>query len=443
MEQCGPKKPAPEIDLTIVNKQEQMQFLLIYESNGDLGGTETLMARMSRWLNKNGHEVSILVERGDKWLQTMPKEAKVVVLGERFRELQYYFHAKRLWNTLGIPKPEVIKTFSPGSAWIACQLAHIFGNNCKVIAGLYGGLLFKWYYAPQSLGRWSQARLHLENYLRCIPANARLMGGTDLLDELTEVHNEQSRLWPLPIDTNIFEPALRKPQWGKIVSVGRLAPAKDYNFYMIDVVKELRARGHAVQWWVYGEGEYETEMRKRIAQEGLESAISIRGVTPYHRFWQVLSDAYVFVGMGTAILEASCFRVPNVYANPYDRVGLTYGPVYRIPKGSVVPALSSPPTIKVVDEIERILLLNADQYQAEEELVCRHVDCHDLDKSMNQFLQFAREAGTIKYRKSLYWNNYLSWLMRRATNQKNGKDVQHPDVSLFFKPASPAGLKVV
>jgi glycosyltransferase involved in cell wall biosynthesis len=417
-----------------------MKLLFVYESNGDLGGTETLMARMARWLLKNGHEVSVLVRRGDKWLQTMPKEAKVVVLGERFCELQYYFHAKRLWKSLGLPNPDVIKTFSPASALCACQLSHILGNKCKVIAGLYGGLLFKWYYAPQAMGGWSQARLHLENYLHCIPANARLMGGTDLIDELMEVHNERSLLWPLPIDTQVFEPAVRKPQWGKIVSVGRLAPAKDYNFYMIDVVKELRARGYKIEWCVYGEGEYETEMRRRIRQEGLESAISIRGIAPYHQFWKVLSDAYVFVGMGTAILEASWFRVPNVYANPYDRVGLTYGPVYRIPEGSVVPALNSPPTIKVVDEIERFLRLNATEYQTEEESVYRHVQCHEMDKSMNHFLQIVREAGHVKYRESLYWTNYLFCLMRRMTKQKSAKQAVHPDVSLYYKPASPARL---
>src|SRR6516225_3835313 len=99
------------------------------------------MARMSTWLIKNGHDVSVLVERGDKWIQTLPKKSKVVVLEKRFCELKYYFHAKRLWGSLGIPKPDVIKTFSPASAMIASQLAHMFDNNCKVIAGLYGGLL--------------------------------------------------------------------------------------------------------------------------------------------------------------------------------------------------------------------------------------------------------------------------------------------------------------
>jgi hypothetical protein len=238
----------------------------------------------------------------------------------------------------------------------------------------------------------------------------------------------------------VFEPASRKPQWGKIVSVGRLAPAKDYNFYMIDVVKELKARGHKVEWCVYGEGEYEPEMRRRIRQEGLESTISIRGIAPYHQFWQVLSDAHVFVGMGTAILEASWFRVPNVYANPYDRVGLTYGPVYRIPEGSIVPALTSPPTIKVVDEIDRILRLNSAQYKAEEELVYRHVQCHEMDKSMNRFLKFVSEAEPVKNRKSLYLSNYLFWLMRQMTREKNSKQVVHPDVSLYYKPASPARI---
>jgi hypothetical protein len=397
------------------------------------------MARMSRWLIKHGHHVSVLVERGDKWLETMPPEAKVLVLGDRFRGLYYYFHARRLWKSLGLPAPDVIKSFHLGSSWIACQLAEIIGNDCKVIAGLYGGLLFKWYYAPQSQGLWSQTRLHLKNYLECVPATARIADGVDLINELMEVHRQKCLLWPAPIDPAVFEMAQRRPKWGKIVSVGRLGPAKDYNFYMIDVVRELRNRGHDVQWWVYGQGEYEAEMRMRIAAARLEGFVSMQGLAPYRNLWQVLSDAYVFVGMGTAILEASWFRVPNIYANPYDRSGLTYGPVHRIPPGSLTPALSSPPTIKVVDEIERILRLTPQQYEIEEKLVYRHVQCHDLGSSMNQFLQFVREAGPVKHRKSLYLKNYLFSLMRRATKETNAKQlIGHPDVSLFFKPASPA-----
>ena len=194
---------------------------------------------------------------------------------------------------------------------------------------------------------------------------------------------------------------------------------KEYNLYMIDVVKELIRRGHDVTWSVYGEGPYEAEMRQRIKQEGLESVISLEGTVPYERFWQVLQDAYVFVGMGTAILEAALFGVPNVGAIGYERQGLTFGPSHRLPSGSIGQLSVNPPRLKVVDEIERILKFNSTEYDAEQDAVCRHVQVHTMEQSMTRFLELVRQADPIKRRQpTLYLANYPLYLVNRA--------LQHP-----------------
>ena len=96
---------------------------------------------------------------------------------------------------------------------------------------------------------------------------------------------------------------------------------------------------------------YEPEMRRLIKAADLEQAITLEGRFPYHR-WHCLADARICRD-GASILEAALFKVPNVYAIAYDRSGVTYGPVHRIPPGSIGPGLTSTPKLKVVDEIER------------------------------------------------------------------------------------------
>ena len=76
-----------------------MHFVFIYPSPGIFGGIETLLARMSRWLTRNGHQVTLLVETGGSWTEVLPPEARCITLGDRFRELYYYLHAGRLWNS--------------------------------------------------------------------------------------------------------------------------------------------------------------------------------------------------------------------------------------------------------------------------------------------------------------------------------------------------------
>jgi hypothetical protein len=416
-----------------------MHFLMIYPAPAGLGGIQTLIARMSRWLVSHGHEVSLLVEQGENWTETLPTGVRCVALGSDFRKLYYYFHAKRLWESLGISQPDIIKSFCLGSSWIACQLAEIVGDDCKVIAGMYGSLLFKWYYSLETLSPWDPARLMVANYLRCIPTKARVVCGMDQILELEEVYHQSAVLWPIPLDASWFETATRKPKWGKIASVGKLGPMKDYNFYMIDVVKELRRKGHNVTWSTFGTGSYETQIRERVQKEGLQDVISLEGELAYHRFWQALSDAYVFVGMGTAILEAAMFKVPNVNALAYDRTGVTSGPVYRIPPGSIGPALDAPPKLKVSDEIERILLLSPEDYEKEGNLNYEHVKCHEIEASMNQFLRLAQDAPVTRRNKALYLANYPRWFIHRAARilGSRPRGPAHPDTA--FLPGAEAG----
>ena len=396
-----------------------MHLLLIYSSQGVLGGTETLILRMSRWLVNQGHQVTLFIELPGQWMELLPKEVRCIALEKRFPELYYYVHARRLWKSLGIPDPDVIKSFDIGTCWIACQLATQIDHHCKVVAGLYGPNMFARHYSTKSLSFWEANKIYVENYVKNIPANNRLFCSVDQVEEYKDIHHGASVLWPIPIGSSEFEPAHRKPKWGKIVSVGRLAPMKEYNLYMIDVIRALRAQGHDVTWTVYGAGEYEVVMRDAIRKHGLEQLISIEGTVPYKRFWRVLEDAYIFVGMGTTILEASLFSVPNITAAAYDRDGLTWGPIYRLPQGSLGTTTDSPPTLKVRDEIERILHLSQSEYSAEQERVYRHVQVHEMNASMSRFMELIQSASPFRQSIPLYFANYPFWFLRRIFKRGN------------------------
>ena len=396
-----------------------MHFLFVYPAYGVLGGIETLMARVSRWLVENGHEVTVLTDSEQNLGDLLSRQTRCIALGEDFRDLCYYYHAERLWKRLNIPSPNVIKSFNLRASWIACQLAAIAGNACKVIAGIYAPNVFKVDYGPERTAYWMVERLHLKNFIDNIPSSARVFCWADDMEEFNEVYHQRGVLWPLPIDTKQFLPAVRRPRWGNLVSIGRISFMKEYNLYMIDIVRSLREKGYDVTWSVYGEGTYEPEVRRRIKDQHLEGVIQLHGLLPYEKFWQALEDAYVFVGMGTAILEASFFGVPNVFARPYDREGWTYGPVYRLPLGYTVPLDGSQPSLKVIDEIERVLRLSPTEYAAEEARVRKHVQGHDFETGMQHFLKLVQEAESFARRTSLYLANYPLYFVRRMKG--------HPD----------------
>ena len=398
-----------------------MHYLFIYSSPGLLGGIETLIVRMSRWLINRGNQVTLLVRKIDGWMNLIPKEVSVFPLDARYSSLYYYFHAGRIARDCGISPPDVIKSFDIQSSWIACQLAALFANGCKVIAGDYNPFVFR-DFSTAAWPVWERQSLYFRNYFQYIPLSARIFCSQDQLDELQCIYQQTGNLWALPIDANEFLPATRKPKPGKIVSVGRLSPMKEYNLYMIDVVKTLMDKGRSVTWTVYGKGEFEEPMRERIRELGLEQVISMEGEVPYNRFWQVLQDASVFVGMGTSIFEASLFKVPNVTAAPFDTKGLTWGPVYQFPRGSLGPADFAPPRLKMVDEIERILDLRPSEYQAEAEAVFAHVRDHEINASMQHFLGIVQDAERVPLKTSLFLTNYPCELFRKA------RKCRHPNI---------------
>lgn len=178
-----------------------------------------------------------------------------------------------------------------------------------------------------------------------------------------------AKVFPVPIQGSRFLAVHRLPIRGKIISVGRLDEMKEYNLHMPKVIAELRAKGYDVTWDVYGVGIYESRMRALVDDLNLNAYIQFKGSIEYKNLPPVFETAQCFVGMGTALLEASLAGVPNVHAAPFDENGASEGPVYCTTLGDF--ERESPPnlytTIRV--ELERLLNLTPEEYERESEKV--------------------------------------------------------------------------
>ena len=383
------------------------KYLLIYYTNDVLGGIETLIGRMTAFLIAEGHEVYLLTTSTRSWAQVLSPSVKCRELGSRFRDLFYPIRCDKIWQMTGFPRPDVIKTFDLPTSWCGCLLASRFGSATRLVAGIYNPYVFDHSKGGQHfMNGW---KLYLRNYLKNIPNESRLACDPAIQMELKMMHGPEQLIefWPLPIESERFRKIIRKPVWGRIVSVGRLAPMKEYNVYMIDVVKSLRSSGLDVHWDVYGDGAYRETLERLIQREDLSRHIKLHGEIDYNRFPEILSTAYVFVGMGTSILEASFGSVPNVLALAYDTAGNTYGPIYEVPFGGIGQTIDGrPPDRKVENEIRRILGLTREDYGVEAARVSRSVERYDLRDRMADFECFVANARPPKRSTLLYFMNY-------------------------------------
>lgn len=398
--------PRPLMSGLSRKRLDHMHFVFVNPSIGIWGGIETLIVRMSHWLVSHGHQVTVITVSDRQWGALLPQGVRSVALGGSYWRLNSYFRARRIWRSLHLPRPDVVKSFNweLRTAWIAYQLAVITG--AKAVAG---------YYMPQQFLRKEPNGFLLRSFVHNTPARARIFMSPEQIGEMQDRHGQGGELWLLPVDSDRFLPATRHPKPGRIVSIGRLDDMKGYNFYMIDVVAELIRRGHQVMWTVHGTGAYEAEMRESIRARRLEKAITLAGAIPYEQCRQALAEAQVFVGMGTAIIEASLFGVPNVLALAFDREGLTYGPIHRVPLGSVGDVRHEPPVLRVADEIERILLLSPADYAAEADRVRRYAKPYECDASMQRFIEIVEAAPMPKRWLWPCFENYLHAPRRRIT----------------------------
>lgn len=120
-------------------------------------------------------------------------------------------------------------------------------------------------------------------------------------------------------------PVARNNAVYKLVSVGRLVPFKTYNLHMIDVVASLKQQGVVVEYDIYGDGPLEAEMKTKIAEQGLQQQIRLKGILDYSRFSEVVSGYDIFIGSGTAIVQAAGLGVSAIIGIENAAKAETYG----------------------------------------------------------------------------------------------------------------------
>jgi len=382
-----------------------------------IGGTEVLIARMAKWLIQRGHAVTLIATDVSGFRELFSPELHVVELGDSLFDLCFLHKGRKMWRDLGLAPPDLIKTFDLTASWIACVVSMHQEPPPKVLFCNYVPYIIP---RGRSLFRERTRRLMLSNLMCSHLDQSILCMSHEHISDFRKRYgtHREIKFWPLPMEDPSLNAPPRRPKWGHIVSVGRLDAMKEYNLYMIDVVANLRQRGLKVTWSVYGEGPLQNEMKSRIRQLGLGDVIILKGKIANSLIADAFHDAYMFVGMGNAVIEAALCGVPSIVALAYEKTDITYGPLYHFAFGNVGERMTQPPTSTVEAEVERVLRLGRTEYAEE---VCRtrqYATGYEMNATMDRFLELAEAASppSPSYLR-LYWyycHNLINRWLRRA-----------------------------
>jgi hypothetical protein len=97
----------------------------------------------------------------------------------------------------------------------------------------------------------------------------------------------------------------------KIVAIGRLVEFKTYNLYMLHVVKNLLGKGFNVQFDIYGDGPLEQVIQNEITSLNLNN-VHLKGSLDYLKFDETVAQYDLFVGSGTAVIQAASLGVASI-----------------------------------------------------------------------------------------------------------------------------------
>lgn len=305
------------------------EFIFISET-AIIGGIETLMARMANIVNSKGFPVTVYSPKGPivtelaegvRWINTGADEslnrslaAFVPLDGTQHVSIwqshpymipQAYSLQKQLWRKLNISSNSLSGVFIPAQHYNADKLGKIKELVRKIKT-------FALMNIPPRSSIYFMSEAVRESFV--------LIRGRRYID------------WP--VKKLAFENSRSKAIWEpkqtrslSVVSIGRLTHFKTYNFGASDIVKELRSASVDCHWKIWGDGEDLVSAKEYAESSGVQDYLQFCGTLPYNRLAAEVCKHDIFVGMGTAALEAAACAVPTLIAiagSKYDCAGYLF-----------------------------------------------------------------------------------------------------------------------
>jgi hypothetical protein len=315
------------------------------------GGIQTLIVRFSKYYKNKGHKLKVLLTiGGGSLMDELQENAEVKIYNSYSLKLS----AKKIKKDPFYNHIDEVFTMFPDGNWLGLQLAIILKASYKV--GIYH---------PEDYGRLTN--FIYRKLFDVIPDSCKLFMNNDCLENNEKVFRRtiSSEVLPLPViftenqpenNLNIF------PIKNSIISIGRFDPYKTYNLSMIEIIKKFQEKGIKLYYYLYGYGILEEKMKTNIILNKLSDQVIIKGILEYSKLITTVKTAYIFVGCGTAAIEASYAGVPTIIAT-ISTNGISNG-LFTDEIGYNIGEQSRNLSIyKIEDLIEKILQLPEHDYK--------------------------------------------------------------------------------
>lgn len=172
----------------------------------------------------------------------------------------------------------------------------------------------------------------------------------------------KSKIVPIGIELDDYKKPSPLKDIYRIVSVGNLVEFKTYNEHMINIISKLIPQYPNLKYDIYGDGPNKKKLEQLVIKLNLNNHIHFHGCIPYDEFQSTIFGAGLFVGSGTALIEAAAMGIPALIGIESIETAETYGFISDIKDLSYNENILYIKKIKMIDVIEKIL--NNNEYRS-------------------------------------------------------------------------------
>lgn len=405
-----------------------------------IGGIETLFLRMAKERNRLGKHTSILLlskpeDSNQELLNEIGKYAQVLFPKDIFINIPIL----SIYSPLLVPikkrcirdklaKIDQIHVFDGMHALLGYRIISSLNKDLPITIGFYHYIKYLW--GGDNVA-FHEAK-NREFIFKYLPKESLMFfneGNRELYTKHKKMDFSKSNIFAMGVvDRKNIDVSgeIKKPL--KIVAVGRLVEFKTYNIYMIDVIKNLLEKGVEIQFDIYGDGPYRKTIVDIIKGKGVSEYINLKGSLDYLKFDEIVKNYDMFIGSGTAIIQAAALGVPCIVGVENVVSPRSYGYFCGVShlqynrKGLDLPLIS----------VERIIHNFLDMSVGDRvKLKEKHRECiggftnESCQKSMDELQYIKMPNQKFKYNKLLYVASYIVDMIHRKVNKK------HPRVNQF------------
>jgi glycosyltransferase involved in cell wall biosynthesis len=375
-----------------------MKILFVYGNMYDWGGIQTLLVRLAPRLRALGHDVSLLTRpRRGPWdvtsavLDQIAASATVHVADDNWLKTP-----RRALRSAALGPADVIVACDLRALMLTSMIQRYVLPGAGVVAAVFAPREYCWKRALlhrpwlRHLSTGIIRRVPLENLMFATDGMVRQTGdcaGRDLTG---------APVLPLTIDTqSLRQSPHRRIDRRKIVSVARLAPYYTHHREMVGVIRELRGAGHDFSYHVYGEGPESGALEAEAHRLGVADALFLHGAIPYERFAEAVSDAFAYIGLGTALIEAAACGVPALVAIDSIPRPVCYGFIQDTTGNDIGGYVPGHREYPIAERIRWLADLPEDQYREVAERSRQRAEEFDTSVLVPRFVEILHDAGPV------------------------------------------------